>query len=688
MCVKRQGWFRQIFVPNRQSAAILLLLAIVSATLQAREPEESTDLTSIPLEELGMLKVYTASKFAQKISEAPSSVSIITADEIERHDYQTLDDILRSVTGFNISYDRNYSYVGTRGFGLIGDYNARFLILIDGHRLNDILYESAGTGTDFPINVDLIERVEIVRGPGSSLYGANAFFGVMNVITKSGGDLNGARLTVRAAGRDTYSGSVSYGEKFNNGFEVLFSGMYGNSKGNRRLYYPEFDSPETNNGIVQDADADRYGAFLAKLAYKDLSVQLVMNRRDKAVPTASFDTYFGDRNTHTDDTRAFFVLQYQRSYNDSWNIMARSYFDVYEDNSLYTYDYSEDETPYLISNIDLNHAYWWGGETQVMRTFDGKHHLTAGVDWRNAFRAKMRNYDEYPDYYPYLDIRENPTNYGVYLQGELELRPGLIVNAGLRYDNYSTFGGTANPRMALIYSPLSKTTFKFLHGYAFRPPNLYELYYNDIQSKANPDLQPEKIGTTEIQVEQYLGHRFRITGSAYHNEITQFVEWGLDPADELRVFTNSGEIHSNGIEIELEGKNIFGIDGRLGYAVQRTTDRETFAVPSNSPQHIAQLNLTVPVVSNRCWAGLDMRYVSARRTLTGNTAGGYFLANLSLLYRNLLPDMDLRAGLTNIFDRRYADPGGGEHRQDTLPQDGRSFRIGLVYRFADSLFSR
>ena len=113
-------------------------------------------------------------------------MTIVTAGEIKRYGYRTLADILRSVRGFFVTYDRNYDYVGVRGFGRPGDYNSRVLLLVDGHRINDNVYDTASIGTEFPVDVDLIDRMEIIPGPSSSLYGNNAFFGVINIITRKG----------------------------------------------------------------------------------------------------------------------------------------------------------------------------------------------------------------------------------------------------------------------------------------------------------------------------------------------------------------------------------------------------------------------------------------------------------------------------------------------------------------------
>src|SRR5512142_86333 len=177
--------------------------------------DAAADLKQLSLEELMNIEVqtiYSASKYEQKVTEAPSSVSIVTSSDIKKYGYRTLADILRSVRGFYVTNDRNYSYVGVRGFGRPGDYNSRILLLIDGHRTNDNIYDQAFVGTEAIIDIDLIDRVEIVRGPGSSLYGSNASFEVVNVITKGGRDLGGVEESGEACsfhpdkGRPTYGG--------------------------------------------------------------------------------------------------------------------------------------------------------------------------------------------------------------------------------------------------------------------------------------------------------------------------------------------------------------------------------------------------------------------------------------------------------------------------------------------------
>ncbi len=248
----------KIFRPKRFVLLLVYLLALIPTLTHSNSdllsaemsPEEMFLFDEIPI-------VYGASKYEQKATDAPSSVTVITAEDIKKYGYRTLADILKSIKGFFVTYDRLYTQVGVRGFNRPGDFNNRILLLVDGNRINDNIYGSSAGGTDFLIDVDLIDKVEIIPGPSSSLYGTNAFFGVINVITKPGRDMKGVEASGEAASLNTNKGRLSYGNRFQNGLEILLSGSFYDSEGHQRLYYEEFDDPETNNGIAEKVDGDQ-----------------------------------------------------------------------------------------------------------------------------------------------------------------------------------------------------------------------------------------------------------------------------------------------------------------------------------------------------------------------------------------------------------------------------------------------
>ena len=159
---------KSIVVNISRAVAALAVAVSASAARGANDPAPQ-DLTALPFEQLLSIEVYSASRYVQKASDAPASVTVISAADIRDHGWRTLGAIARSVRGMYVSYDRNYSYLGERGFLRPGDYNTRFLLQVDGNRINDSVYDQAPIGNEFPLDLDLIERIEFVPGPGSSI---------------------------------------------------------------------------------------------------------------------------------------------------------------------------------------------------------------------------------------------------------------------------------------------------------------------------------------------------------------------------------------------------------------------------------------------------------------------------------------------------------------------------------------
>ena len=267
---------RRLRLPSPLVLAILIMGGIVfapgwahaAAEGLAADPADASD--NILFQEIGT--VYAASKYGQKTTEAPAFVSIVTAEEIKRFRYRTIGDIITNSIGFYNSYDRIYNNIGVRGFSLPGDYSTRILVQLNGHRLNENIYNSPGVGMDGIIDVDLIDRVEVIRGPGSSLYGSNAFFAVVNIVSKRGRNYKTAEISGEAGSYETYKGRATYGDRYENGAELLLSGTYFTSQGKDRLYYREFDDPATNNGYAERADDTRARSVFASIEFGDFTL--------------------------------------------------------------------------------------------------------------------------------------------------------------------------------------------------------------------------------------------------------------------------------------------------------------------------------------------------------------------------------------------------------------------------------
>jgi iron complex outermembrane receptor protein len=624
--------------------------------------EPSPDIFVILAEE----QVFTtASRYRQNISDAPSAVSIITAEEIKKYGYRTLADVLKSVRGMLITYDRNYTYIRLPGFHLSGDYNSRILVLIDGHRTNDGVYDGAYIGHEFPVDIDDIDKIEIVRGPGSSLYGANAVFGVINVITKKPASMsNVTSVTAETGSLGSNKAGLRLGKQLENGGNLYLSLSYYDSDGHSRLFYPEYT---INNGIAEGLDSEYAGNFFLAASFDKVTVRASYTKRQKGVPTASFEQDFNLPGAFSLDRRGFLDGVYNSQINKAWHLMGRLYYDYYGYDQVFVYT-SGNYTGY-------GRGEWWGGEFQATNETLRNHKLVIGSEYRDRFRQDQTDTAS-------LNELRSSNNWALFLQDEYVILPNMRINAGVRHDQYTIFGGSTNPRLALIYHPLEKTTLKFVSGRAFRAPNAYELYvaYPAVL-KPNPNLKPETSITHEVVWEQEMGQHLKAIVTAFYTRSEGIISQSKDPSDGLNVFQNQGEIVSHGAEAELSGIWPSGMQGSVSYSFHDGEDKKTGLLPIDSPQHLINLNHILPLIPEKLFFGSDIQFVSKRQTFLGNTAPSFTVMNITLYSLNFM-NWEVSANVYNLFDKQYGDvPTKTQHKQDLITQDGRVYRLKTTYHF-------
>ncbi len=631
--------------------------------------------------------VYTASKYEQKVTKAPASVSIVTADEIKKWGYRNFSDILSSLKGFYTTTDRQYSYVGTRGFGLPTDYNTRLLLMIDGHRYNDNLFESFYVNEDFPVDIDMIERVEVVRGPSSSLYGSNAFFGVINVITKRGRDQKGANVKTSFGSNNTYKTSASYGQRFNNGIEAFLSGTFYDSQGDSRFFSKEFNDPLTNNGVYTDNDKEASKRLIAKLAYEDFTLEGIYVDRNKAIPTGSFGTVFNDPRAGSDDSAAFVYLNYNHTFDNQLNLQARVSYNNYHYTGDYPFDFAgPGQAPAVGINTDLFEGEWWRANFELSKVLFEDHRVTFGGEYQNNFKQFLTNFDTDSQNVmtPVDTTNTDSYRWALFVQDEYTITQQLTFNAGVRYDFYSIFGDTVNPRLALIYNPMEKTSIKALYGTAFRAPSIYESNTPSPIVIANNRLQPENMETIEVILEHYFNNSLRAELNYFHTEVSDIisaVSVGQDNSgNDLTQNRNVDNVTSNGFELQLEDSWSNGFQARLSYSWQDTQYNSNGGRLPNSPEHMVKLNVIAPLWQDKVFLGFETQYLSVRKVPAKpdgqiGQVGDYTVANATLFTRNWVKGLELSAGAYNLFDKRYFDPGSPDHSQNGILRDGLTFRV-------------
>ncbi|MGC9943787.1 MAG: TonB-dependent receptor [Verrucomicrobiota bacterium] len=663
-------------------AGTVALAMPIFATGSTNSPAP-TDLTDMSFEQLAAIKVatvYGASKHEQSVDEAPSYVTIITQDDIKKFGYRTLKDILNSVPGFYTTSDGAYDYIGTRGFNRPGDYGGRFLITIDGHRMNDDVFDSAAIGTEFLLDVDLIDRVEVIRGPGSSLYGDNAVLAVINVITRRGRDFNGAEASSSYGSYNTFTGRFSYGNRYTNGLECAVSGTYLGSGGNEGVYYPEFAN--INNGYAGQNQASKAPGAFASISYKDLAIEGGIVQRTETIPTGAYGMVFDDSRSLVMDERAFADLKFQHNFDGGWDLTARIYYDHYRYDGNYPlpeYAYGDPLYPGQVTiNEDRDDQESLGTEAQISKILFEKHRITMGAEYRNDFILQQRNFDVGGP--TYLDSNPTADTVGAYAQDEYSILHNLILNAGARYDYFSSFGGTFNPRIALIYSPCTNSTLKAIYGQAFRAPDAYELYYVAPGYTSSETLKPETIHSYELDYDQALGPHLKLVTSLFYYQFDNLISFGLDSSGNAD-FGNIASATSKGGEIELDAKWSKGWSARLAYTFADARDGATGQRLSDSPENLAKLNLNAPLWHEKIYAGLEILAMSDRTTVQGNELGSYWVANFNIFSRQIVKDLEFSAGIYNLFDRKYNDPVGSDFPEASVQQFGRSFRLKLTYHF-------
>ena len=523
-----------------------LLFLITNANIfsQTLEDTNETDKTLIEMLnsriENDSKYEKTTSKFTQSVLDAPASVSIINSDEIERYGYKTIAEALNSVKGFYIRNDRNYEYAGVRGIELPASYNSLILMLLNGHVINDNIYWAPFISYDFSLDMNLIERIEIIRGPGAALYGTSAVTAVINIITKDGNTLDGLNILGGTGNNGFHKLNISYGNNISDLIDVSISAQYGKTKG-YDLYFKEFDTDSTNNGWAVGLDKEEFYGLYSSVKYKNLKLTGFYSSRTKAIPTAAWEMPFNKLSENT-DIRGYLELKYETSISKDFNLSTRIYYDNYKYNGKF---------PYEVTQYENDVGNWLGGELEVLWDMFENDRITFGIQTKKNYQAHIILRNEDSVFYE----GDYPNNiYSVYIQNYLQLFENVSVGISLRDEIYElTKISSICPRASIIYNPFVNSSIKILYSNAFREPNIYELYYKDgYFSEENPNLKPIIINSFEILYEQMINDYLLGTVSCFYNKIDDIIESELDTSTNLQQFRNNTKIISFGTELEIQ----------------------------------------------------------------------------------------------------------------------------------------
>ncbi len=651
-----------------------LLLGLHGMAL-AQPDSLGEDLLS--LDSLLNVRISSVSKYEQTTQEAPASVTIISHEDIQNYGYNDVGELLNAVRDLYISWDRNYTYLGVRGYGRPTDYNNRVAVMVNGVVLNENLWGGAPVGTElYGLNIDNVERVEVIRGPASALYGNYPMLGMINIVMQTGKSLDGAKASVEYGSFGKMQASAAYAKTTAGGLDINVSTRLGKLDG-QRLYYAEYDDSTQNNGIADRIDGSQWWGTHARLGYKGLVLQGFLSSRTVGVPTAAYGATFNDPRFVVTDRYGFLASEYARDIGTKSQVFAKAWLYQYHDRGAYPYDSADggDQT-------DGVNGLWLGGEVRLRQDISAKNRLVVGVDAQRVFQANyFLNIDDTVFYaYPVAD-----STFALFAQDEYQPIKQLSITAGLRFDRLYLGKTALTPRIAVNVFAAKNTTFKLLYGWAFRAPNAYETNIDDpTYIKGNNGLKPELIRSLELVYEQKLGRHQAIAASLYRQNLLQVIDQVLDPIDSLLQYQNVDNYGGYGASVEWNARLHGGFHSYCNYSFASMRNLEGQNRLTNSPMHLLKAGLSVPFLKHFRFSP-EAVVQSGRLTVYGTKTDPFAYLSAQLL---VAPHFTGKAGalnrfqlafkVRNLLDTVYGYPGGFEHEQPVIQQNGRNYNLKLT----------
>jgi len=635
-------------------ASMLLIPPCIAAENNSAEIE---DVLNMDINHLIGVKVVTASKSEDTSLEAPAAVSVVSASDIRNFGYRTLGDILRTLPGLHVSYDRSYQHLGIRGINR-KDFNSRVLLLINGQRFNENMFDSMMIERLFMVDIEAIERVEFVPGPGSSMYGNNAMEGVVNIITKQGKKLNHTRMVGSAGSHDTYRGYGEFGKQFENGADVMFTASTFSSHG-ENLYFKEYDKPENNYGHISGMDGERVNKAFGTFSYQDFNFNVGWSQREKDIPTAPYGSIFNPKEASVDDSIGFIAGNYTKNITTDLKSYIRASYEAYNFHNGYYY------TPEVL-NRDQIRGRWWNSEFRLEYTGFSKHRLVGGFEIQGNLRQDAKNKD--PEYL-WLSQSGDSYKYGLFINDHVKISPQWLLDFGARLDYYELStnitgcspdanpecetltikdsGINPSPRIALIYKPIENTAIKAIYSSAFRAPTPTDLGYVIPPDIIIGNVESEKFYTYELIAEHYVNSNMKIWSNLFINELH----------GEIKTYNNGGDIRSEGITLGLDWQN--NSKSRLfsSYTYAHAKDINTKSRLDDAPLHNLKVGYTMPIFNTDWQAGINGEYISERDTTQANQkTQDYTLINLTFNSPKFFNHLDFSTSIYNLLDYHYEDP--------------------------------
>ena len=658
--------------------------------------------------------VSIATGTKKSIHLAPSVATVITAQDIKNMGANTIYDALESITGIHMypsNLDRMKPNFSIRGIHT--SENPQTLVLINGKRAN---YEYTGSRWEqFNIGINLVEKIEVIRGPGSAIYGADAYSGVINIITKGVDSISGTDFGIKYGSFNTKSTWLNF-VKSDEELKYSFNAQWHDYKGDSSRIV-EADAmhgfglgalsiaPSSLDTELETIDIHAelaYKGFYAKAWYLTNdggtgagAAQALSNRDYEKTRGVTLSS--GYQWQHTDALHFDFSAYYQ-SYDDD------TYFMIFPPGMALPRAFNSQGVPTAFTVFTegligqpIAHEKYRGMNLVSNYTGFEQHRLRFEIGYRtiNAELEEYKNFgpgvldgsEEFQDStltnvtgtpFIYMFNQERNLKF-LSLQDEWNIAPDWEFTAGARYDHYSDFGSTFNPRLALVWQTKHNLTTKFLYGSAFRAPSFQELYaVNNPVVLGNDNLSPERIKTYEISFDYRPTFDWKLQFNVFSYRSEKMISW-LSNGDGTNTAQNATSQSGQGFEVESEWRISDAVDFKVGYAWQKSKDVESDDVVADAPAKMLDMRLQWQV-SEDTNLHLDSRWILDRSRLAIDTRDGiknYSSTNLTVSYR-ISHNMTIDLSVKNLFDKAYFEPSDGQIVGD-YPMEKRAAWVSLNY---------
>jgi len=586
--------------------------------------------------------VVTPSRMEQKPWHSPSTVTVIPEDKIRKWGVRSVADLLRHVGGVNVRQYGITHLVAPRG-GIDNIYIFNVLVLLDGIPVNDPILGKFDLGPDFPI--EMVKKVEVVRGPGSSLYGANAYSGIINLVTREPGDISGSRFDSQF-GPD---GHMKF--TFETGKSELDDGWL--------LGGRFFETDGREQHVINDNDAYQDGDFWGKYSKGKVDFFLKSSNMKQG---RSYGAGVDNMTDYVTDDSLLFNAKYNFFDTPEASLTAR----LYSNSINGTYP---DLMPWERVPFDTRKT---GASLQMTKLLPSEQTLIAGLEWADVSGE-------------WRDISGKQTSHesAFYIQDEISSLKDWTFTIGGRLDYDSIFGSTASPRFSAIHALDSKKSLRVSAGRAYRKPTYSEQFIHadigqayglPLRAEGNSDLEPEFVTSYELGFEHRASDELMYSLVVYHNIQSNHITLipHMSPTEIVVVPANLGSSTGQGVELDVTAKASSKVSFNLNYTYQDLYDDETKDTLHYVPKHQGNINLEYDF-SEKLTSSVLFHVESSRE--------GDFADNLTGFYTiDARFEVEIEKGTSislsgyNLLDRDYFETS-------LYPMPGRTILTELSIRF-------